>query len=77
MPGFVFELYLATAEQPVATSTRLGFAVAEVDSLIAALSAAGAAILSQPRDSEWGRRAVVIDPLWTPGRVVRKSLGTC
>ncbi len=27
IPGLVFELYLATTEQPVSASTRLGFAV--------------------------------------------------
>ncbi len=61
-PGFVFELYLATAEQPVSSSTRLGFAVADVDCLAAKLVAPGTPILSPARDSEWGRRAVVIDP---------------
>lgn len=62
MPGFVLELYPATAEQPVSASTRLGFSVAEVDDLVAKLAAAGSKTLSAPRDSEWGRRAVVIDP---------------
>lgn len=60
--GFVFELYPATVEQPVAGSTRLGFAVADVDSLVAELIESGDTTLSAPRDSEWGRRAVVIDP---------------
>ena len=62
LPGFVFELYLATAEQPVASSTRLGFAVSAVDDLVAKLAAVETPILTSPRDSEWGRRAVVVDP---------------
>lgn len=62
LPGFVFELYLATPEQPVSASTRLGFAVADIAALVAKLLTAGTQILSVPRDSEWGRRAVVIDP---------------
>jgi lactoylglutathione lyase len=62
MPGFVFELYLATAEQPVSASTRLGFAVSEIDPLMLKLAAAGTKILSAQRVSEWGKRAVVCDP---------------
>lgn len=59
---FVYELYLATAQQPVAPSTRLGFAVEDVDAVVAKLAAAATPIISSPCDSEWGRRAVVADP---------------
>lgn len=62
LPGFVFELYRATAEQPVSASTRFGFAVEGVAALVSELDAASFKILSSPRDSEWGRRAVVVDP---------------
>lgn len=62
LPGFVLELYLSTVEQPVSPSTRLGFAVADVDTLVVSFAAVGTTILSVPRDSEWGRRAVVVDP---------------
>src|SRR5690349_21027793 len=61
--GFVFELYAATAEQPVNASTRVGFAVDDVDVIAARLAGIdGARIISPPKDSEWGRRAVVADP---------------
>ena len=62
LPGIVFELYPATPEQPVSASTRLGFAVADVDALVTKLASASTQILSAPRTSEWGRRAVLIDP---------------
>ena len=61
--GVVFELYPATAEQGVSTSARIGFIVDEIDLLVAQLAAfPGAQLISPPRDSEWGRRAVVADP---------------
>jgi hypothetical protein len=61
--GFVFELYAAAAEQPVAPSTRIGFAVADVDAAVAALGAfPGARVVAAAKDSPWGRRAVVADP---------------
>jgi predicted enzyme related to lactoylglutathione lyase len=61
--GFVFELYPATPEQPPTTSTRIGFAVTDVDALVAQLGAFdGAKVIAAPKDSEWGRRAVIADP---------------
>lgn len=61
--GFVFELYPATPEQGVSSSTRIGFAVANVDDAAAKLSAfSGARLVTAPKNSEWGRRAVVADP---------------
>jgi len=62
LPGFVFELYPATAEQQLSSSARLGFAVSGVDILVAKLADTGTQILAAPRDSAWGRRAVVVDP---------------
>jgi lactoylglutathione lyase len=61
--GFVFELYPATTSQPVTTSTRIGFAVGNVDEAATRLGAfTGAKLVIAPHDSEWGRRAVVADP---------------
>ncbi len=61
--GFVFELYPATAEQGVSSSTRIGFAVANVDDAAAKLSSfSDAKLVTAAKDSEWGRRAVVADP---------------
>lgn len=58
--GFVFELYLATPEQSVSSSTRIGFVVSDVDAILAKIDSA--AIVSPAKDSPWGRRAVVSDP---------------
>jgi lactoylglutathione lyase len=61
--GVVFELYPATEEQAVSSSARIGFAVGDVDDVAAKLGAvAGARLVTAPKDSEWGRRAVVADP---------------
>jgi lactoylglutathione lyase len=60
--GLVFELYPATVEQSVSASARIGFAVADVDAAVGLLAAfPGAKVITPPRDSEWGRRAVVAD----------------
>jgi predicted enzyme related to lactoylglutathione lyase len=61
MSSFVFEIYPVVDEQPTTESTRIGFAVRNVDELVEKLSTAGVAIHRQPKDSPWGRRAVVRD----------------
>jgi len=62
LPGGVFELYPQTDDSLTTLGTRIGFAVASVDSVIAALTDCPGAVISIPKDSEWGRRAVVVDP---------------
>jgi lactoylglutathione lyase len=62
LPGGVFELYTQTADSPSTLGTRIGFLVPSVDAVIAALTDYPAAVVSAPKDSEWGRRAVVADP---------------
>lgn len=60
--GLVFELYPASPDHPVSRSTRIGFAVQDVDEAVALLAAAdGVQVVAAPKDSEWGRRAVVAD----------------
>jgi len=72
--GVVFELYPHSPEQPVCPSTRIGFAVSDVDNTTAKLGAvAGAKVISLPKDSEWGRRAVVADPDGHRVELVQKS----
>ena len=59
--GFVFELYpLGEGQQPT-TGTRLGFSVDSVDQSVPSVRALGAEVVAEPHDSEWGRRAVVLD----------------
>ena len=59
--GFVFELYPLADHQTPTTSTRIGFSVDDVDSIVTLLTGVGAEVRQEPRDSEWGRRAVVED----------------
>lgn len=61
-PGGVFELYPQMADSPSTLGTRIGFAVPSVDTVIAALGDYPGAVISAPKDSEWGRRAVIADP---------------
>lgn len=59
--GAVFEIYPVKPEE-VANRARLGFRVASVDGTVNELTAHGITVVSKPKDSEWGRRAVVADP---------------
>jgi predicted enzyme related to lactoylglutathione lyase len=61
MSSFVFEIYPLADGHPSTESTRIGFAVPNVDGLMGRLAASGATIQRQPKDSPWGRRAVVRD----------------
>ena len=55
--GMTLELYPGQAD----AETRLGFAVSDVDATVSALRALGAVVRVAPKDSPWGRRAVVLD----------------
>lgn len=59
--GRVFEIYPLNNPTKSTQSTRLGFGVASVDATVAVLVDLGATVKSKPNDSEWGRRAVVLD----------------
>jgi lactoylglutathione lyase len=59
--GFVFEIYPLTSPDQQTTSVRLGFNVDSVDGIVGMLRAIQVEIISEPHDSEWGRRAVVRD----------------
>lgn len=62
LAGTVFELYPQAPDGPSTLGTRIGFAVVSLESAIAALGDFPEAVVSSPRDTEWGRRAVVVDP---------------
>jgi lactoylglutathione lyase len=57
----VLEIYPLAPPQSPTTSVRLGLRVDDVDDGVARLAAIGAVILSPPKGSPWGRRAVVQD----------------
>lgn len=60
--GIVFEIYPRKDETDATMAARLGFRVLSVDGIVEKLRQAGAEIVSAPKDSPWGRRAVVADP---------------
>jgi catechol 2,3-dioxygenase-like lactoylglutathione lyase family enzyme len=62
MSGTVFELYPRRDESDSTSRTRLGFKISNLDQTLVALEQAGAKIISPPKDSPFGRRAVVDDP---------------
>lgn len=59
--NFVFEIYPSRNANDITKAIRFGFNVDSVDELLPMLEEIGATVVSKPRDSEWGRRAVVRD----------------
>jgi len=59
--GFVFEIYPQRNVGDVTNNARFGFNVDDVDGMIDLLREIDATIMTQPTDTEWGRRAVVKD----------------
>ncbi len=55
----VFELYPLLPDGPPTLGTRIGFRVTSLDPILSGL---GDAIVAPAKESEWGRRAVVVDP---------------
>lgn len=60
--GLVFEIYPRKSDADSTTAIRLGFRVPSVDDAVAALQPLGAKVISPPKESPWGRRAVIDDP---------------
>ena len=59
----IFELYPLGSEGGSADSTlRLGFSVTDLAETMRSLEATGVTIMSEPKPSAWGQRAVVRDP---------------
>jgi uncharacterized protein len=62
-PESVFELYALTAGSEASTGTRIGFCVPSVDEAVTRIRQLSPdSILSEPKPSEWGKRAVITDP---------------
>ena len=59
--GLVFEIYPKREGQSDTSAARSGFSVDSIDELVPLALAAGGKCISSPRDSPWGRRAVVRD----------------
>ena len=62
LKGTVFEIYPCTDELNT-SSVRLGFQVSSVDEVIEELQQIiEVVVISSPKNSQWGRRAVILDP---------------
>ncbi len=58
----LLELYPQTDTSAADVSTRLGFRVANVDQVVQSLARFGNIVVTPPRQTAWGYRAVVRDP---------------
>lgn len=63
MPGFVFEIYPEQKDPKPTIGVRIGFRLSEqeLEQVVDSLAKLGSPVISKPKDSEWGRRAVVRD----------------
>lgn len=66
MGGTVLEIYPGNEggapDRMAGGATSLGFRVPSVDAVLLALKQLGTPVITPPKDSHWGRRAVVADP---------------
>jgi predicted enzyme related to lactoylglutathione lyase len=60
-PGCVFEIYPLRQGEAPTTSARLGFQVASVDHALNSLLTVGGKLVSTPKLTSWGYRAVIED----------------
>jgi len=61
--GFVFEIYPRRSDTDSTSAVRIGFSVPAFDPfLLSKLQDLGAEFVSEPTESEWGRRVVLRDP---------------
>ena len=60
--GTILEIYPTSSNKKVDSSTRLGFEIEGITSKLDSLRSCGIEIISEPKESEWGLRAVVKDP---------------
>lgn len=58
----VMEIYPLASDQSVDTTTRLGFAIADTDAVVAGVESLGGRIIKTGRDTPWGYLAIVGDP---------------
>lgn len=57
----VLELYPRSPKSQPTAGIRLGFQVTDVDNVVRLMELNGARVTTPPTDSEWGRRAVIVD----------------
>ena len=62
LPGAAFEIYPLADGAPPTTGARLGFGVPSLSAAIASLDTYPGAVIQEPKDSPWGKRAVIVDP---------------
>ena len=60
--GCIFEIYPSLESESLPQVARMGFRIEGLDELVERLASAGTVIARMPAPSQWGYRAVVVDP---------------
>jgi len=58
----LLEIYPLKEENSSTAGTRIGFEVDDVVEMVTRLTAVGGVLISPPKNSPWGLRAVLVDP---------------
>ena len=73
--GLVMEIYPARSSDEVDKTTRLGFDVDDLQSVVESLRDQGIEIVNQPKQTQWGLRAVVKDPDGRSVELIQQTSG--
>lgn len=60
--GVVFDIYPRKSDSDSPSAVRIGFTVDSIESVLAIAGSASGAVVTPPKTTQWGRRAVVQDP---------------
>lgn len=69
----LLEIYPLPADATSDATTRLGFAVEDVDATVEQLRALGATVRGEPKQTPFGYRAIVADPDGRPVEIVESK----
>ena len=62
MATAILEIYPLPQDQPVDTTTRLGFSIADPDAVVKEIEGVRGRLLKAARQTPWGYVAIVADP---------------
>ena len=74
--GLIMEIYPPKSPDDVDRTTRLGFEIDEVESILASLRDQGVHVVKDLKQTQWGLRAVVKDPDGRSVELVQESRKT-
>ena len=69
----VVEIYPATSEVDETRNIRIGFVIEDIERAVEAAIDAGGQLLAKPKASEWGLRAILMDPFGNKVELIERN----